>query len=395
MPASVRTPLRRRSGLALNREFTMPSQPLRLAVARKQEVYPLEEDEVWNRLRAEAQQGLDADAALAPLYLQILDASTFEQALVHRLAGLLHDAFLPAEALGSILLNQTHAEPSIGRGMRTDAAAVVERDPATTRIIEPFLFYKGYAAIQTHRFAHCLWTRDKRDLALYLQSRSSEVFHTDIHPAAMFGNGIFLDHATGFVAGETVLIEDNVSILHGVTLGGSGVEKGQRHPKVRTGVLIGAGAQILGPIEIGAFSKIAAGSLVTKSVPPRSTAVGVPAKIIEGAGSDNPAESMNQALAEGSYEVLQLRDLSSSGCAAVWRNKLANLPSPCPSPRKPAKASLHFSVAASASGCNWRGDARNPAAGSSRVPSRERVRGGTLRSWHVPDIVRALIHRTK
>jgi serine O-acetyltransferase len=302
MPASVRTPLRRRSGLALNREFTMPSQPLRLAVARKQEVYPLEEDEVWNRLRAEAQQGLDNDGALAPIYLQILDASTFEQALVHRLAGLLHDAFLPAEALGSILINQIHAEPSIGRGMRADAAAVVERDPATTRIIEPFLFYKGYAAIQTHRFAHCLWTRDKRDLALYLQSRSSEVFHTDIHPAAMFGNGIFLDHATGFVAGETVLIEDNVSILHGVTLGGSGVEKGQRHPKVRTGVLIGAGAQILGPIEIGAFSKIAAGSLVTKSVPPRSTAVGVPAKIIEGAGSDNPAESMNQALAEGSYE---------------------------------------------------------------------------------------------
>lgn len=280
----------------------MTTQPLRAAIAIKQEVYPLEDDAVWNRLRDEAQQGLDNDPALASLYLQILNEPTFEQALIHRLATLLSDTFLPAEALASILLNQVHAEPSIGKAMRADIAAVTERDPATSRLIEPFLFYKGFAAIQAHRFAHVLWTRGKRDIALYLQSRSSDVFHTDIHPAAMFGNGIFLDHATGFVAGETVLIEDNVSILHGVTLGGSGVHKGQRHPKVRTGVLIGAGAQILGPIEIGAFSKIAAGSLVTKSVPPRSTAVGVPAKIIEGTGAENPAENMNQALAEGSYE---------------------------------------------------------------------------------------------
>jgi serine O-acetyltransferase len=285
-----------------NRELSMTTQPLRASIAIKQEVYPLEDDAVWNRLRDEAQQGLDNDPALASLYLQILDEPTFEQALIHRLATLLSDTFLPAEALASILLNQVHAEPSIGKAMRADIAAVTERDPATSRLIEPFLFYKGFAAIQAHRFAHVLWTRGKRDIALYLQSRSSDVFHTDIHPAAMFGNGIFLDHATGFVAGETVLIEDNVSILHGVTLGGSGVHKGQRHPKVRTGVLIGAGAQILGPIEIGAFSKIAAGSLVTKSVPPRSTAVGVPAKIIEGAGAENPAENMNQALAEGSYE---------------------------------------------------------------------------------------------
>jgi serine O-acetyltransferase len=284
-----------------NRELSMPSQPLQL-VRTKEQDDPFEEDAAWQRLRAEAQQGLDGDAALAGLYLQILDASTFEQALAHRLARLLADGFLRAEALGSILLNQIDMEPSIGAGMRADAAAVVERDPATSRIIEPFLFYKGYAAIQTHRFAHVLWTRGRRDLALYLQSRSSKVFDTDIHPAATFGNGIFLDHATGFVAGETVLIEDNVSILHGVTLGGSGIEKGQRHPEVRTGVLIGAGAQILGQVEIGAYSKIAAGSLVTKSVPPRSTAAGVPARIIEGAGSDNPAKNMDQALAEGSYD---------------------------------------------------------------------------------------------
>ena len=287
----------------------MTTQPLRAAIARKQEVYPLEDDAVWNRLRAEAQQGLDNDPALASLYLQILNEPTFEQALIHRLATLLGDAFLPAEALASILLNQVHAEPSIGNAMRADIAAVAERDPATSRLIEPFLFYKGFAAIQAHRFAHVLWTRGKRDIALYLQSRSSDVFHTDIHPAAMFGNGIFLDHATGFVAGETVLIEDNVSILHGVTLGGSGIQKGQRHPKVRTGVLIGAGAQILGPIEIGAFSKIAAGSLVTKSVPPRSTAVGVPAKIIEGAGRGKPGRKHEPGAGRGKLRVFHLRDL--------------------------------------------------------------------------------------
>jgi serine O-acetyltransferase len=262
-----------------------------------------QEDAVWQRLRGDAQAALASDAELAPLYLQILESPSFERALIRRLTPLLADAFLPAEALGSILLHQVRAEPSIGSGMRADIAAVVERDPACSRLLEPFLFFKGYAALQTHRFAHCLWTRGKRDIALFLQSRSSDVFQTDIHPAAMLGKGIFLDHATGFVAGETVLIEDDVSILHGVTLGGTGTGKGQRHPKVRTGVLIGAGAQILGPIEIGAYSKIAAGSLVTHSVPPRSTAVGVPARIIEGAGSENPAQSMNQALAEGTYET--------------------------------------------------------------------------------------------
>ena len=280
----------------------MSNQALRAAQPQIYDAHPLEEDAIWQRLRAEAQHGAESNPALAGLYQLILRASSFEQALAHRLAGLLADAFLPAEALGSILINQAHAEPAIGKGMRADASAVLERDPATLRLIEPFLFYKGYAAIQTHRFAHCLWTRGKRDVALYLQSRASEVFHTDIHPAASFGFGIFLDHATGFVAGETVIVENNVSILHGVTLGGSGIEKGQRHPKVRTGVLIGSGAQILGPIEIGAYSKIAAGSLVTKPVPPHSTAVGVPARIIEGACAENPAESMNQALTEGTYE---------------------------------------------------------------------------------------------
>ncbi len=260
------------------------------------------EDAIWPRLQAEAQEELDSDPALASVYAAILAAPAFEQALINRLSARLGSATLPADTLARLLRAPVDSDSSIGTAMRADITAVVERDPAAARLLDPFLFFKGYAAIQTHRLAHWFWMNGKRDMALYLQSQSSQVFHTDIHPAARFGKGIFLDHATGFVAGETALVEDNVSILHGVTLGGSGIGKGPRHPRVRTGVLIGAGAQILGNIEIGAFSKIAAGSLVTQSVPRRSTAVGVPARIIEGAGSANPAKSMNQQLAEETYE---------------------------------------------------------------------------------------------
>jgi serine O-acetyltransferase len=201
-----------------------------------------------------------------------------------------------------MLLEPLLAESSIGEAARDDLSAVVERDPASGRLLEPFLFFKGYAAIQTHRLTHWLWTAGKRDIALYLQSRSTEIFQTDIHPGAQIGKGVFLDHATGFVAGETVVIEDNVSILHGVTLGGTGTEKTDRHPKIRTGVLIGAGAQVIGNIEIGAYSRIAAGSFVTQPVPPRCTAVGVPARILKGAGTDNPAQTMDETLAQGTYE---------------------------------------------------------------------------------------------
>ena len=260
------------------------------------------DDAVWLKLRAEAAQEASGEPAIAWLYASIFEAGSFEDALVQNLAKRLGHPSLPAEALKSVLREPLIADASIGEAARADIAAAVERDPASGRLLEPFLFFKGYAAIQTHRLAHWLWKAGRRDIALYLQSRSSEIFQTDIHPGAQFGKGLFLDHATGFVAGETVVIEDNVSILHGVTLGGTGTENGERHPKVRTGVLIGAGAQIIGAIEIGAYSKIAAGSFVTESVPPRCTAVGVPARIIEGAGSNNPADSMDQRLAQGTYE---------------------------------------------------------------------------------------------
>jgi serine O-acetyltransferase len=257
---------------------------------------------VWAQLRAEALTALPSEPLLTSLYHSIIEATSFEHALVSRLASKLAAPSMPAEALVRVLSRAVEAEPEIGIASRADLVAVLERDPASARLLEPFLFFKGFAAIETHRLAHWLWSQGKRDMALYLQCRSSEVFGSDIHPAARFGHGIFLDHATGFVAGETVIIEDGVSMLHGVTLGGSGIKKGERHPKIRTGVLIGAGAQILGNVEVGAYSKIAAGSLVTQSVPARSTAVGVPARIIEGTGSPNPAQTMDQDLGETSYD---------------------------------------------------------------------------------------------
>ena len=180
--------------------------------------------------------------------------------------------------------------------MRVDIQAYYDRDPACDRFLMPVLYFKGFHAIQTHRLAHWLWKKGRRDFALYLQSRSSAVFQTDINPAAKIGKGIFLDHATGLVVGETAVVEDNVSILQGVTLGGTGKEMGDRHPKIRHGVLIGAGAKILGNIEIGHCTKVAAGSVVVKPVPPNKTVAGVPARIIGEAGCEEPSRAMDQLL---------------------------------------------------------------------------------------------------
>jgi serine O-acetyltransferase len=172
--------------------------------------------------------------------------------------------------------------------------ATVDRDPATHRLIEPVLYYKGFHAIQTHRLMHWLWQKGRHDFALYLQSRASAVFQCDIHPAARIGRGIFLDHATGLVVGETAVIEDDVSMLHGVTLGGTGKEHEDRHPKIRYGVMIGAGAKILGNIEVGHCARIAAGSVVIKPVPNNVTVAGVPAKVVGAAGCPEPARTMDQ-----------------------------------------------------------------------------------------------------
>ena len=189
-------------------------------------------------------------------------------------------------------------DPSIGEAFRADIMAVADRDPACMRFIEPLLYFKGFHALQTHRLAHALWKAGRRDFALWLQSRASQVFQTDINPAARIGKGIFLDHATGLVVGQTSVIEDDVSILHGVTLGGTGKERGDRHPKIRHGVLIGAGAKIIGNIEVGHCARIAAGSVVLSPVPNNKTVAGVPARVVGEAGCAEPARTMDQILAE-------------------------------------------------------------------------------------------------
>jgi serine O-acetyltransferase len=255
------------------------------------------EDVLWSRLRQEAQQAYDRAPQLAGLFLDcILEQPFFEAAVFYRIAMRLKNDVVDAEALVNTARRAMLAEPSIHAAVRADIMAVLERDPATERLIEPFLYFKGFHAIQTQRLAHWLWRNDERDFALYLQSRSSDVFQTDIHPAVPFGRGIFLDHATGLVVGETAEVDDDVSLLQNVTLGGTGKDAGDRHPKVRQGVIIGAGAKILGNIEIGAFARIAAGSVVLHSVAPYSTVAGVPAKVIKKSTGAEPPRRIDEVL---------------------------------------------------------------------------------------------------
>ncbi len=223
--------------------------------------------------------------------------NSLEAVIIRRVAVRLGHTAFPADLIEKAYFEALAADPSISEAFRADIAAVVDRDPACTRLIEPVLYFKGFHAIETHRLAHALWTAGRQDFALYLQSRSSEVFQTDIHPAARIGKGIFLDHATGLVVGATAVIGDNVSMLQDVTLGGTGKERGDRHPKIKPGVLIGAGAKILGNIEIGQCSRVAAGSVVLHPVPDHKTVAGVPARIVGDAGCAEPSRVMDQILA--------------------------------------------------------------------------------------------------
>lgn len=252
-------------------------------------------DPIWEAISREAREICASEPSLTQLAVSsVLNLDTFESALAHRLAARLDHADLTADLIRRAFEDMLVSNPEIGAGARADLAATLERDPATHRAIEPFLFYKGYQAIQTHRFAHALWISGRKDFAFYLQSRSSQVYQVDIHPAARIGKGLMLDHATGFVVGETATIGDHVSILHAVTLGGTGKAEEDRHPKIGDGVLIGAGAKILGNITVGNCSRIAAGSVVLKDVPPRTTVAGVPAKVVGEAGCNQPATVMDQ-----------------------------------------------------------------------------------------------------
>ncbi len=254
-------------------------------------------DPVWARIRVEAEEVTRREPELTTfMYENILNHEGLEDAVAHRIAQRLDHTDVSADLIRQAYREALEDQPQVGEAFRADIVATVDRDPATQRFCEPVLYYKGFHAIQTHRLAHWLLAKGRRDFALYLQSRSSSVLQCDINPAARIGRGIFLDHATGLVVGETAVIEDDVSILHDVTLGGTGKENEDRHPKIRRGVMIGAGAKILGNIEIGHCARIAAGSVVIKPVPHNKTVAGVPAKVVGEAGCPEPSRAMDQML---------------------------------------------------------------------------------------------------
>jgi serine O-acetyltransferase len=256
-------------------------------------------DPIWLHIRSEAADILASDGDLVAFVRQnVIDQPSFDAAVIARLASRLDHPNVPRATIFEIFMSMATSDHSIGEGFRADLLAVADRDPACSRMVEPLLYFKGYHALQTHRMAFALNRMGRRDLALYLQSRSSEIFQTDINPEATIGRGVFLDHATGLVVGQTAVIEDNVSILQGVTLGGTGKIGGDRHPKIRQGVLIGAGAKILGNIEVGHCARVAAGSVVLKDVPHNTTVAGVPAKVIGESGCAEPARTMDQILAD-------------------------------------------------------------------------------------------------
>jgi serine O-acetyltransferase len=261
-------------------------------------------DVIWQQLRLEAEQAYAVAPMLAPLFLDsILNQPSFEAAMFHRIATRLKNEVISLSLIVQAFHRAASDTPEIGLGLRADITSVLDRDPACSRLIEPFLYFKGFHAIQAHRLTHWLWRQHECDFALYLQSRSSEVFQTDIHPAAKIGRGIFLDHATGLVVGATTVIEDDVSLLQDVTLGGTGKHDGDRHPKVRRGAMIGAGAKILGNIDIGPFARIAAGSVVLNSVEPYTTVAGVPARPVrvDTSGTDRDVTELLSELAYDSF----------------------------------------------------------------------------------------------
>ncbi|HEX2552676.1 MAG TPA: serine O-acetyltransferase [Microvirga sp.] len=249
-------------------------------------------DALWERIRRDAADLAAREPELeAFLRAAVLDRPGLEDAVVHRVAERLGAGTMPAGAIERAYRDAM--DDRIGPALRADLDAIVARDPATGEPLDAVLHLKGYHALVTHRLAHRLWHAGRQGLAKWLQSRSSEVFQTDIHPAARIGQGVFLDHATGIVIGETAVVDDDVSILQGVTLGGTGKEGGDRHPKIRRGVLIGAGAIILGNIQVGAGARVGAGSVVLSPVPAGTTVAGVPAKVVGRTGAGTPAESMD------------------------------------------------------------------------------------------------------
>jgi len=260
-------------------------------------VNPQDSPPVWASLRNEAAHVAQTEPGLASLLnAVILKHDGLAHALSYQLARKLSDQELRAMSVREIAEEAYASDPSLIDIAEADLRAVFERDPACKGYVQPFLFFKGFLALQTHRVSHWLWEQGREPLAFYMQSRMSEQFDVDIHPATRIGSGVFLDHGAGIVIGETAVIGDNVSIMQGVTLGGTGAERGDRHPKIGDGVLLSVGAKVLGNITVGAYAKIAAGAVVLKPVPAGCTAVGVPARLINCPDCEEPARSMDHTI---------------------------------------------------------------------------------------------------
>ena len=251
----------------------------------------------WKELRRLSLELIESEPALTVLLNEsVIERKSFDECLTHRITRKLVNETASIDVLKDAFKEAFNKDKQILQSIAKDMVAVKERDPACPDILTPLLYFKGFQALICYRLSHFLWNEGRMDFARYLQSLISEKFGVDIHPAAKIGAGILLDHATSFVAGETAIIEDSVSILHEVTLGGTGKDRGDRHPKICSGVLIGAGAKILGNVVIGRCAKIGAGSVVVNDVPPLTSVAGVPAKVVGNTSEDNPALGMCQML---------------------------------------------------------------------------------------------------
>lgn len=252
---------------------------------------------MWVRIQREARIAVREEPLLGALiHAGLLHHSTYQAALAYRFSLKLASREMSEQILREIADEAFRSSPELSDAAEADLMAVFDRDPATHRLMQPILFFKGFQALQAYRIGHWLWQQDRRDMAYFVQMRCSEVFGVDIHPAARIGTGVMIDHAHSIVIGETAVVGNDVSMLHSVTLGGTGKEDGDRHPKIGNGVMIGAGAKVLGNIQVGHHSRIAAGSVVLNDVPPCKTVAGVPARIVGDAGCTDPSNTMNQLL---------------------------------------------------------------------------------------------------
>ena len=251
--------------------------------------------QIWNFIQQEAQQLSSEEPLLADFFQRaVLQHSRLEEVVVHILSETFAASAIDPKDIRAVITQALDSDPEIGVSIRRDIEAAFQRDAACKHYLMPLIYFKGFQALQLYRISHWLWKNQRFSFALFMQNNISERFAVDIHPAARLGNGIMIDHATGLVIGETAIVGNDVSILHSVTLGGSGCQKGDRHPKIGNGVLLAAGAKVLGNISVGEGVKVGAGSLVLESVPDHVTVAGVPAKIVGTPAEENPALEMDQ-----------------------------------------------------------------------------------------------------